>query len=63
MLWGSPQACVAYFDHLVLDDGGNRPGFPNGVALELMRLKNHFVSEVSPSIRTVGDEASTRLRA
>ena len=60
--WGTPPACMACLDDLLIDRRGNRHGFPMGIVLELAALKNHFQTIVYPSPRTVWDEIAMRSR-
>ena len=60
--WGTPAACLAYFDDVLIDKRGNRRGFPMGIVLELAALKNYFQTFVHPAPRTVWDELSKRSR-
>lgn len=48
-LWPSPKACRQYFDEVLLDDRGDRQGFPVRVAHELVALQNHYDTVVHPS--------------
>src|SRR2546423_3921612 len=60
--WPSRNACVAYFDDLLIDRRGNRRGFPIGVVLELAALKNYFEAVLHRAPQTVWDEVSSRVR-
>ncbi len=62
-LWPKEVDCRAYFDDLLLDQRGDRTGFPGGIAFELAALKNHYDSVVFPSHQTVWDDIITRSRA
>ena len=61
--WPKPQACLAYFDELVLDSRGNRAGFPPLIARELALLKDYYESVVHPTHQTVWDELVRRSRS
>lgn len=61
--WKSPAQCRPYFEDLLLDQRGNRQGFPVRVALELAALKNHYDSVVYPTHQTVWDEIISRSRS
>jgi len=45
-LWKQPVACEKYFNELMMDDRGDRAGFPVEVALELAALQAHFTTQV-----------------
>ena len=53
--WADPQACLRYFDELLIDRRGNRRGFSFNVALELAGLKDHYETVVHPTEQTVWD--------
>jgi hypothetical protein len=46
--WKSPAMCEKLLDKLLLDQRGSRKGFPLDVAQELITLKTHFHTYVSP---------------
>jgi hypothetical protein len=60
--WLDPQACLAYFDELLLDKRGDRTGFPLPIALELVQLKDFYASELFPSPQTAWDEVTRYKR-
>jgi len=60
--WQAPDACRAYFDQLLLDQRGNRQGFPKLIATELAALKDHYESVVHPTQQTVWDEIRGHAR-
>jgi len=60
--WGTPSACLAYFDDLLINKRGPRRGFSIGIVLELAGLKNYFQTFVHPAPQTVWDEVSKRSR-
>jgi hypothetical protein len=60
--WPTQSRCRAYFDELLLDQRGDRKGFPERIALELAALKNHYNSVVFPTHQTVWDEIIGRAR-
>jgi hypothetical protein len=41
-LWRRVPQCEAYLDSLVIDQRGNRTGFPPDVAKELRALRSHY---------------------
>lgn len=45
-LWKHPIACEKYFNELMLDERGDRQGFPAEVALELAALQGYFSTHV-----------------
>lgn len=45
-LWKQPVACEKYFNELMLDERGDRKGFPPEVALELAALQGYFSTHV-----------------
>jgi len=54
--WQTPQRCRAYLEQLLLDQRGNRQGFPKAVASELAVLKDYYDSVVHPTQQRVWDE-------
>jgi hypothetical protein len=60
--WLTPQACLAYFDELLLDSRGDRKGFPPLVARELALLKDYYESAVFPTHQTAWDDLARRTR-
>jgi hypothetical protein len=46
--WAYPPKCEKFLDQLLLDQRGDRQGFPIEVAQELMTLKTYFHTHVSP---------------
>lgn len=56
MHWQAPQACLAYFDELLIDSRGDRSGFPPKIARELALLKDFYESAVFPTNQTAWDE-------
>jgi hypothetical protein len=61
--WLTPQACLDYFDELLLDNRGDRTGFPPLIARELALLKDYYESAVFPTDQTAWDELTRRSRA
>jgi hypothetical protein len=55
-VWPTPPTCRAYFEQLLLDDRGNRQGFPKPIAAELAALKDYYDSVLHPTQQTVWDE-------
>jgi hypothetical protein len=47
-LWRRPTQLDDYFDELLLDQRGNRQGFPLKVVSELMDLKDYYLRVVYP---------------
>lgn len=45
-LWKHPIACEKYFNELMIDNRGDRQGFPSDVALELAALQAYFATNV-----------------
>ena len=41
-MWDDRESTYRYFDELLVDNRGNRHGFPPLVAAELARLKAHY---------------------
>jgi hypothetical protein len=60
--WKAPAALLAHLDNLLIDERGNRRGFPMAIMLELAALKNYYQTSVHPSPRTVWDEIASRSR-
>lgn len=60
--WLTPQACLDYFDELLLDNRGDRSGFPPLIARELALLKDYYESAVFPTHQTAWDELTRRSR-
>ncbi len=42
VLWKEPNLMVTYFEDLLMDRHNMRHGFPNTIASEISRLKEHF---------------------
>lgn len=61
-LWPKPQACRDYFDELLLDQRGDRRGFPSKVAVELAALRSHYDTAVFPTSQTIWDDIISRSR-
>jgi hypothetical protein len=57
--WRRVARCEEYFDTLVVDDRGNRKGFPLEVARELIKLRS-FYSTLHPDNRSVWDVGEAR---
>jgi len=60
--WQAPQACLAYFEELLLDNRGDRGGFPPQIARELALLKDFYESAVFPTNQTAWDELARGVR-
>jgi hypothetical protein len=46
-IWNRPHQCERYLDALVLDNRGDRKGFPLDVTVELGKLKGYYLSKVA----------------
>jgi len=59
-VWDEPVLMQKYFRDLVIDDRGDRQGFPEDVAVEIFRLIRYFEDRVEKSVllapSEVGDE-------
>ena len=53
-LWPRVARCEEYLDSLVIDERGNRKGFPPPVAHELTALRSHY-AELHPSDQSTWD--------
>lgn len=51
-LWGHREI-EAYFQDLMIDDRGNRQGFPPEVLMEILALRTYHRSLFPPSVRNV----------
>jgi len=60
--WATPARCRGYFDQLLLDQRGDRHGFPKAVGSELAALKDFYDSVVQPTQQTVWDEIAEHGR-
>lgn len=49
--WHLPRRAMRIFDDLLVDVRGSRGGFPFEAALELMQLREHYVSVLHPELR------------
>ena len=47
-LWRHPDTFMEYMDALVVDDRGDREGFPLAVVMELVTIKDHYEMNVHP---------------
>jgi hypothetical protein len=54
-LWKRPAQCDAYIRTLIMDERGNRKGFPPAVAKELTALATHYAS-VYPYRHSIWDD-------
>jgi hypothetical protein len=61
-LWRRPRLMDRYFDELLLDDRGNRQGFPLDILLELTALKEHYQTAAFPMSAGVWDETNLTER-
>ncbi|MCD6679844.1 MAG: hypothetical protein LT102_04175 [Burkholderiaceae bacterium] len=48
--WHRPRHMIGVFDELLMDTRGTRNGFPFEAALELMQLREHYVSVLHPEL-------------
>jgi hypothetical protein len=55
-VWATPARCRGQFDQLLIDQRGDRQGFPKAVGSELAALKDYYDSVVHPTQQTVWDE-------
>lgn len=53
-LWHRVARCESYLDGLVVDERGDRTGFPQEIAQELAELRSYY-SELHPANRTAWD--------
>jgi hypothetical protein len=53
--WHEPKAFVKTLDELLIDDRGNRVGFPFAVIVELTDLREYYFSTVRPEARKLWD--------
>ena len=49
-LWKRPDEFMAYMSGLMIDERGDRSGFPMKIALELATIKDHYELRVHPEI-------------
>ncbi len=49
--WHLARRMIGVFDELLMDARGTRSGFPFDAALELMQLREHYVSVLHPELR------------
>ena len=49
-LWKHPDEFIEYMSGLLVDNRGDREGFPMTVALELATIKDHYEMEVHPEM-------------
>jgi hypothetical protein len=54
--WHEPRAFVQTLDELLMDDRGNRAGFPFAIIVELTDLREHYFSSVRPEARKLWDK-------
>ena len=47
-LWRHPDNFIEYMNTLVVDDRGDREGFPLNVVMELVTIKDHYEMNVHP---------------
>jgi len=60
--WPQAQQCRALFDDLLLDNRGDRQGFPMDIAFELAALKNYYETAVNRFQQTAWDDIIRRSR-
>ena len=61
-LWGDPVICERYLNGLMIDQRGDRQGFPSEVAVEIATLKNYLITRVAPASFDVwGERIAHRL--
>ncbi len=48
-MWPYPDAVDAYLQELLIDQRGNRQGFPLPIAIELANLRAHFDAQAAPA--------------
>jgi hypothetical protein len=53
--WHEPKEFVKTLDELLIDDRGNRVGFPFAIIVELTDLREHYFSTVRPEARKLWD--------
>jgi hypothetical protein len=53
--WHEPKEFVKTLDELLIDDRGNRVGFPFAIIVELTDLREHYFSAVRPEARKLWD--------
>jgi hypothetical protein len=53
--WHEPKEFVKTLDELLMDDRGNRVGFPFAIIVELTDLREHYFSTVRPEARKLWD--------
>jgi hypothetical protein len=53
--WHEPRAFVRTLDDLLIDDRGNRAGFPFAIIVELTDLREYYFSTVRPESRKLWD--------
>jgi hypothetical protein len=61
-LWRRPTQMDQYFDELLIDKRGNRQGFPLGILMEIITLKEHYQSAAFPVGTSVWDGATNGSR-
>jgi len=60
LCWGRPEACLDYFEDLLIDRRGDRLGFPADVVMEIAVLKDYYEAAVHGAAQTVWDHISRR---
>ena len=61
-LWRRPTLMDRYFDELLMDNRGDRQGFPLNILLELTTLKEHYHSAAFPTRTGIWDETNLTER-
>jgi len=61
-VWSDHRRCLEYLEELLIDERGDRQGFPFDVALEIAGLKDHYETAIYPTAQTVWDLIVTRRR-
>ncbi|MCP4286235.1 MAG: hypothetical protein GY792_17605 [Gammaproteobacteria bacterium] len=47
-LWNDPKLAISFFDELLIDNRGDRKGFPLFIITEISKLKEHFLVSYEP---------------
>jgi len=61
-LWRRPSQMDQYFDELLIDKRGNRQGFPLGILMEIITLKEHYQTAAFPTRTSIWDGATDGSR-
>lgn len=52
-IWGNPRLMEEYFKELMIDERGDRHGFPEDILMEILDLRSYYRSLYPQPVRTI----------